>query len=59
MWSASHVDRFATADAHDWTQIWIIPAGIAAVVLVVFLIFLAAARIADLDGPVTATVEER
>src|SRR5919112_3765450 len=33
------VDRFATADAHDWTQIWLIPAGIAAVVLVLFLIF--------------------
>jgi MFS family permease len=33
------VDRFATADGHDWTQIWIIPAIIAGVVLVLFLIF--------------------
>jgi MFS family permease len=32
------VDRFATADGHDWTQIWIVPAVIAAVVLVLFLI---------------------
>ena len=33
------VDNFVTADGHDWAQIWIIPAAIAAVVLVVFLIF--------------------
>ena len=32
------VDRFATADGHDWTQIWIIPAAIAGVVMVLFLI---------------------
>ena len=32
------VDNFATADGHDWTQIWIIPAVIAGVVLVLFLI---------------------
>jgi nucleoside transporter len=32
------VDRFATADGHDWTQIWIVPAVIAGVVLVLFLI---------------------
>jgi nucleoside transporter len=32
------VDRFATADGHDWTQIWIIPAIIAGVVLILFLI---------------------
>jgi MFS family permease len=31
------VDGFATADGHDWTQIWIVPAIIAAVVLVLFL----------------------
>jgi nucleoside transporter len=33
------VDRFATEDGHDWTQIWIIPAAIAGVVLILFLIF--------------------
>jgi nucleoside transporter len=32
------VDRFATADGHDWTQIWIIPAAVAGVVMVLFLI---------------------
>jgi nucleoside transporter len=32
------VDNFKTADGHDWTQIWIIPAVIAAVVMVLFLI---------------------
>ncbi|MET8149972.1 nucleoside permease [Actinoplanes sp. NPDC049668] len=32
------VDSFATADGHDWTQIWIIPAVIAGVVLVLFLL---------------------
>jgi nucleoside transporter len=32
------VDRFATARGHDWTQIWIIPAVIAGVVMVLFLI---------------------
>jgi nucleoside transporter len=32
------VDRFATDDGHDWNQIWVIPAAIAAVVLVAFLI---------------------
>ena len=32
------VDRFATADGHDWTQIWIVPAAIAVVVMVLFLI---------------------
>ena len=32
------VESFVTADGHDWTQIWIIPAVIAAVVLVLFLL---------------------
>ncbi|MET1005925.1 MAG: nucleoside permease [Propionibacteriaceae bacterium] len=32
------VDSFATADSHDWRPIWIIPAVIAGVVLVVFLL---------------------
>jgi len=33
------VDGYATADGHAWQQIWVIPAAIAGVVLVVFLIF--------------------
>jgi nucleoside transporter len=32
------VDNFATDDGHDWRQIWVVPAGIAAVVLVLFFI---------------------
>jgi nucleoside transporter len=32
------VDRFVTADGHDWTQIWIVPAVIAGIVLILFLI---------------------
>lgn len=32
------VDSFATDEGHDWTQIWIIPAVIAGVVLILFLI---------------------
>jgi nucleoside transporter len=32
------VDYFATADAHQWRQIWVIPAAFAGVVLVVFLL---------------------
>ena len=32
------VDSFATAEGHEWRQIWIIPAVIAAVVLVAFLL---------------------
>ena len=32
------VDAFVTADGHNWMRIWIIPAAIAGVVLVLFLI---------------------
>jgi nucleoside transporter len=32
------VDRFATADGHNWTQIWVVPAAIAAVVMILFLV---------------------
>jgi nucleoside transporter len=32
------VDNFATVDGHDWAQIWVVPAVIAGVVLVLFLI---------------------
>ncbi|HLL64418.1 MAG TPA: nucleoside permease [Micromonosporaceae bacterium] len=41
------VDRFATDDGHDWTQIWIIPAAIAAVVLLLFLILFKDRRVED------------
>ena len=36
--SGVFVDSFATTDGHEWRQIWIIPAIIAAVVLVMFLL---------------------
>ena len=41
------VDRFATADGHNWTQIWIIPALIAGVVMVLFLILFKDRRVED------------
>jgi hypothetical protein len=40
-------DRFATADGHDWTQIWIIPAAIAGVVMVLFLILFKDRRVME------------
>jgi nucleoside transporter len=46
------VDRFATADGHDWPQIWIIPAAIAGVVMVLFLILFKDRRVED-----TATID--
>lgn len=38
------LDKFSTKDAagvvtHDWTSVWMVPAGIAAVVLVLFIVF--------------------
>jgi nucleoside transporter len=45
------VDNFATADTHQWRQIWIIPAIIAAVVLVLFLLLFK-----DRSTPATATL---
>ncbi|MFY7827257.1 MAG: nucleoside permease [Flectobacillus sp.] len=38
------LDKFSTTDAsgavtHDWTSVWMVPAGIAAVVLVLFIVF--------------------
>jgi MFS family permease len=45
------VDYFATADAHQWRQIWVIPAIIAAVVRVLFLLLFK-----DRSTPATATL---
>ncbi|MNY57570.1 Xanthosine permease [compost metagenome] len=33
------VDKYVITGGHDWYHIWIIPAGIAAVVAVLFLLF--------------------
>jgi MFS family permease len=62
------VDNFATADGHNWTQIWIIPAGIAGVVLVLFLILFKDRRAQDatlldasrttIEAPGTAVPQE-
>ena len=45
------VDYFATADNHEWRQIWIIPAVIAGVVFIVFLLLFK-----DRGTPAAATV---
>ncbi len=45
------VDSFATTDGHEWRAIWVIPAIIAAVVLVLFFILFK-----DRSTPATATV---
>ena len=45
------VDRFATADGHDWTQIWIIPAAIAGVVMVLFLLLFKDRRVEEATTP--------
>ena len=45
------VDRFATADGHDWTQIWIIPAAIAGVVMVLFLLLFKDRRVEQATTP--------
>jgi len=42
------VDGFVTADGHDWTQIWIVPAVIAGVVLVLFLILFKDRRVEEM-----------
>lgn len=53
------VDRFATADGHTWTQIWIVPAVIAGIVLVLFLILFKDRRIehATVYDEFRATIE--
>lgn len=39
-WLAGYMDEsYKTADGHDWFSIWMVPAGIAALILVFFLVF--------------------
>ncbi len=62
------VDGFATADGHDWTQIWVVPAVIAGVVLVLFLLLFKDRRVeqatvydewvATIEAPGTAVPHE-
>jgi nucleoside transporter len=53
------VDGFATADGHTWTQIWIVPAIIAGVVLILFLILFKDRRVeqATVYDEVRTTIE--
>jgi len=44
------VDSFATADGHNWAQIWIVPAVIAGVVLVLFLTLFKDRRVEHATG---------
>jgi uncharacterized membrane protein YedE/YeeE len=38
-WVAGQIsDAYTTADVHDWSQIWLIPAGFAVGVLILFLL---------------------
>ncbi|MGV9796765.1 nucleoside permease [Mycobacterium sp. NPDC003449] len=52
------VDRFATADGHDWTQIWIVPAAIAGVVMVLFLILFKDRRGEQATAPGMTVLQE-
>jgi nucleoside transporter len=45
------VDRFVITDGHSWTQIWLIPAGIAAVVLILFLLLFKDQRAKKVEAP--------
>lgn len=44
------VDAYVTADGHDWTAIWVLPAIIAAVVLVLFVLLFKDQRAKDEAG---------
>jgi nucleoside transporter len=46
------VDRFATTDGHTWAQIWFVPAGIALVVLILFLILFKDRRVKKVETTV-------
>ncbi|MEM8894693.1 MAG: hypothetical protein AAGC88_08955 [Bacteroidota bacterium] len=38
-WAAGQIsEMYTTVDGHDWSTIWIIPAGFSAAVLVLFLL---------------------
>jgi nucleoside transporter len=45
------VDRFVTTDGHSWSQIWFVPAGIAAVVLILFLLLFKDQRAKKVETP--------
>jgi MFS family permease len=64
------VDGFVTADGHDWTQIWVVPAIIAGVVLLLFLILFKDRRVVEqatvydevkttLEAPGTAVPQDK
>jgi MFS family permease len=39
-WFAGWIaERYATPGGHDWKNIWLVPAGVAALVLLIFLVF--------------------
>ena len=49
-WVAGQItDAYIVADGHNWENVWLFPAGFAAVVLVLFLVFFKSEKVSTDD----------